>query len=61
MQETGDMVRFLGQKDLLEKEMASHSVFLLGNLMDKGAWQAIVQGVERVRCDLVIKQKQAHS
>ena len=61
MQETGDMVRFLGQKDLLEKEIASHSVFLLGNLMDKGAWQAIVQGVERVRCDLVIKQKQAHS
>ena len=55
------MVRFLGQKDLLEKEIASHSVFLLGNLMDKGAWQAIVQGVERVRCDLVIKQKQAHS
>ena len=30
MQETGDMVGFLGRKDLLEKEMASHSSIFVG-------------------------------
>ena len=31
------------------------SVFLPGNPMDRGAWQAIVHGVTRVRHDLVTK------
>ena len=40
----------------LEMEMATHSsVSCLGNPMDKGAWQAILHGVSRVRQDLVIK------
>ena len=30
----------------------------LGNLMDRGAWQAIVHGSQRVRYNLVIKQQQ---
>ena len=33
----------------------------LGNPMDRGAWQAIVHGVTKVRHDLVTKQKQANS
>ena len=31
----------LGQEDLLEKEMATHS----NNPMDRGAWRATVHGV----------------
>ena len=30
----------------------------LGNPMDRGTWQAIVQGVSRVRDDLATKQQQ---
>ena len=30
-------------------------VFLLGSPMDRGAWQAIVHGVSRVRHDLETK------
>ena len=37
-----------GWEDLLEKEMATYS-------MDKGAWQATVPGVTRVRRDLAAK------
>ena len=35
MQET--WVQSLGQEDLLEEEMATHSS-ILGNAMDRGAW-----------------------
>ena len=45
MQET--LVQSLGQEDPLEKEMATHSVFLLGNPMDRGAWWATVHGVAK--------------
>ena len=39
-------VRFLGQEDPLEKEMANHSCILgLENPMDGGAWRAIAQKV----------------
>ena len=46
MQETG--VQSLGQEDSLEKEMATYSS------MDRGAWQATVHRVSRVRHNLVI-------
>ena len=49
MQET--WVRFQGWEGPLEKEMATHSSTLascLENLMNRGAWQATVQGVARV-------------
>ena len=38
-------IQSLGQKDPLEKEMATHSNILA---MDRGAWWAIVHGVARV-------------
>ena len=38
MQET--WVRTLGQKETLEKEMATHSSILAGEPMDRGAWRA---------------------
>ena len=39
-------VQSLGQKDPLEKEMATHSSILAGeNPMDRGAWWATVLGV----------------
>ena len=39
-------VRSPGQKDSLEKGMATHSsIFCLKNSMDRGAWQATVHGV----------------
>ena len=40
-------VQSLCQKDALEKEMATHSVFLSGNPMDSRAWHAVVQGVAK--------------
>ena len=44
MQET--QVRSLGQEDPLEEEMATHSSILAWkNLMDRGAWQAVVCGI----------------
>ena len=43
MQET--QVQFLDWEDPLEKGMATHSC--LGNLMDRGAWWATVQGVAK--------------
>ena len=46
MQETG--VRSLGWEDPLEKEMATHSSILAwNNLMDRGAWWAVVHGVTK--------------
>ena len=42
----------------LEEEMPTHSRHsCLGNLMDRGAWQATVHGVVRVRHDLATKQQ----
>ena len=44
-------VQSLGQEDPLEKEMATHSITLavgpMGNLMDRGAWQASIHGVTK--------------
>ena len=45
MQET--QVQSLGQEDPLEKDMATHSSSCLENPMDRGAWWAIVHGVEK--------------
>ena len=40
--------RPLGWEDPLEKEMATHPQYsCLGNSMDRGAWQATVQGVTK--------------
>ena len=55
MQET--LVQFLGGEDPLEKGMATHPSILAWRIhMDKGAWQAKVHGVTRVRHDLATKQ-----
>ena len=49
-------VRSLGLEDPLEKEMATHSGILAWRIpMDRGAWQATVHGVARVRHNLAIK------
>ena len=45
MQETG--VRSLGQEDPLGKGMATHSVFLPGKSIDRGAWRSTVHGVTK--------------
>ena len=47
MQETE--VQFLGREDPLEKGMTIYSSPCLGNLMDRGAWQATVHGVTKSR------------
>ena len=49
MQET--QVQFLGQEDVLEKGMATHSSILgeLENSMDRGAWRSAVHGVTKNR------------
>ena len=50
MQDT--WVRSLGWEDPLEEEMATHSSILAWRIpMDRGAWQAIVHGVQRVGHD----------
>ena len=56
MQET--QVQSLGRENPLEKEMATHSSILAWGIMVRGAWQATVHGVERVRPNLVTKQQQ---
>ena len=54
MQET--WVQFLGQEDPLEKEMATHSSILAWRIpMDRGAWQATVHDIARVRHNLATK------
>ena len=41
-------VQSLGWEDPLDKEMATHSSYsCLGNPLDRGAWQATVQGVTK--------------
>ena len=49
MQET--QVQFLGQEDVLEKGMATHSSILgkLENSMDRGAWRSAVHGATKNR------------
>ena len=48
-------VQFLGREHPLEKEIATHSSILAQRILDRGAWQATVHGVTRVRHDLVTK------
>ena len=47
MQETLEAwIQSLNLKDILEKEMATHSQYsCLGNSMDRGAWRATVHEV----------------
>ena len=47
VQET--QLRFLGREDPLKKGMTIHSIILVKNSMDRGAWQAIVRGVTKSR------------
>ena len=47
MQET--WVRTLGQKETLEKEMATHSSILAGEPMDRGAWRATAHEVAEIQ------------
>ena len=56
MQETQETwVQSLGLEDSLEKEMATHSsITCLENSMDRGAWQARVDGVAKNRTQLSI-------
>ena len=58
----GMWVQAPGQEDTLEKEMDGNPLQFscLGNLVDRGAWQATVYGVSRVRYDLVTKQQHIH-
>ena len=54
MQET--RVQLLGWKDPLEKEMATHSSILAWRIpWTRGAWQATIHRIERVRHDLATK------
>ena len=53
MQET--QVQFLGQEDLLGKEVATHSSFLAWEPMDRGAWQVTIHEVAKVEHNLVNK------
>ena len=51
MQETQEIpVQSLGQKDPLEKELATHSSILAWRIsMDREAWGATVQGITKSR------------
>ena len=42
-------IQSLGQEDLLEEGMAIHSSILMENLMDRGAWRAIVNRAAKSR------------
>ena len=53
MQETEETrVWSLDQEDALEKQMATCSSILGENSMDRGAWQATVHGLEKIRTQL---------
>ena len=58
MQET--QVWSLGQEDPLEKEIETHLQYsCLGNPMDRGAWQATVNGAaKKARHNLATKTKE---
>ena len=49
--DTRIQVQSLGQEDLLEEGMATHSS-ILENPMDRGAWRATVNGVPKSRIEL---------
>ena len=53
MQETPEVwVQFLGQEDLLEEGMATHSSILTWRIpWTEGVWLATVYRLQRVRCD----------
>ena len=44
---SGEWVQSLGQDDLLEKEMATHSSIFAWEILWTGAWQASVHGVAK--------------
>ena len=46
-------VQSLGQEDLLEKKWQPTPISCLGNPMDRGAWEATVQGVVKSQTDLL--------
>ena len=49
----GDVGSVPGLEDLLEKEIATHSIYsCLRNPMDRGAWWATVHGVTKSRTGL---------
>ena len=50
--EKRDAGLILGQEDLLEKGMATHSSILAGEYMDRGAWQASVHGMAKSQTQL---------
>ena len=50
-------VQSLGQGDPLEEEMATHFSILA---LHRGAWQAVVHGVQRVGHGLATKQHQSY-
>ena len=50
MQET--LVRSLGQEDPWRRKWQPTPVFLPGNAMDRGAWQATVHGVAKSQTQL---------
>ena len=56
MQET--WVRYLGQEETLENEMATHSGILAWkNPVDRGDWQALVHEIARIGHDLATEQQ----
>ena len=48
-------VQSLGREDPLERKIATHSSILAWRIHGKGAWQATIHRVTRVRHDLVTK------
>ena len=59
MQET--RVPPLDQEHPLEKEMSTHSSFLPGNFMDRGAWWATIQGVTKSQTRLSDQSHTTHA
>ena len=54
----GDPGSIPGQEDPLEKEMAIHSSILVWEIPCTEDCQAAIHGSQRVKCDLVTKQRQ---
>ena len=56
-----DMGLIPGLEDPLEEEMATHSSVLAWRIpMDRGAWRAVVHGLQRVGHDLAAEHQQSH-
>ena len=51
-------VQSLGWEDTLEKRMATHSSILAWEVLYRGAWQAIVHGLQSVGHYSAMKQQQ---